>query len=233
MEKHSLSNNKTHTVARIKVKGTTFEVLVDTEKAIAFKKTKQGNMAEILIFDSVFRDYKKGIRAGKDELETDFETTDVNEIAKKMILEGEILLPLEIRTRARDEKIKQIIAWLSKNCVNPQNNLPHPPQRLKSAMDEVGIRVDENKSAESQAVQVMKLIQKLLPIKIELKRIAVKVQPTHTGKVYGILKEFLVKEEWLADGSLSVVLDVPRASLMSFYDKLNAITHGTALSKEM
>ena len=233
MERQFLSNDKSQTIARIKVKGTTFEVLIDTNKALEFKKTKKGDINSILIFDNVFRDYKKGVRAGKDELETSFGTSNANEIAKKMILKGEILLPIEIRNKAREEKIKRIVDWLSKHCVNPQTGLPHPPQRLKSAMDEVGIKIDENKTSESQVVQVMKTLQKILPIKIELKRIAVKVQPAHTGRVYGILKEFLIKEEWLADGSLSVVLDIPRASLMDFYDKLNAITHGTALTKEM
>jgi len=220
MEKHVLADHKTQTVARMKVKGHTFEILVNTTKAFDFKKTKQGNIAEILIFDNVFRDYKKGIRAGNDELETSFGTTDINEIAQKMILEGEVLMPLELKTKAREEKIKQVVDWLSSHCINPQNGLPHPPQRIKSAMDEVGVKIDGEKPAESQVLQVMRNIQKLLPIKIEVKRIAVKVQPAHTGRVYGILKEYLIKEEWLADGSLSVVLEVPKASLLSFYDKL-------------
>jgi len=231
MEKQFLAN-KAQTIARIKIKGNTFEVLVDTVKALDYKKTK-GSMAGVLVFDNVFRDYKKGIRAGNDELETAFGTTDINEIGKKMILEGEILMPLEIKTKAREEKTKQIVDFLAKSCVNPQSGLPHTPQTIKSAMNEVGVRVDENKPAESQAIQIMKLLQKILPIKIEVKRIAVKIQPAHTGKVYGIIKEFLVKEEWLADGALSVVLDVPRASLLNFYDKLNAVTHGTALTKEI
>ena len=233
MERQFLSENKTQTIARIKFKGKTFEILVDTVKAVDFKKKGTGDIKNILIFDNVFRDYKKGVRAGKDELDTIFETTNIEDIAKKIVLEGEILLPLEYKTKAREEKTKQIVDWLSTHCTNPQSGAPHPPQRIKSAMDEVGVRIDENKSAESQALSVMKLITKLLPIKIEVKRIAVKIQPAHTGKCYGILKEFLIKEEWLSDGSLSCVLDVPRASLMGFYDKLNAITHGTALTNEL
>ncbi|MFC1686249.1 ribosome assembly factor SBDS [Nanoarchaeota archaeon] len=233
MEKQFLSDTKAQTLARIKIKGNTFEIIVDTIKAFDYQKKKEGNLAAILVYDNVFRDYKKGIRAGKDELEIAFGTSDLYEITKKMILEGEVLMPLEIKTKAREEKVKQIVEWLAKSCVNPQTGLPHPPQRIKSVMDEVGAKIDTEKSTESQAFQVMKLIQKILPIKIEVKRIAVKIQPAHTGKVYGILKEFLIKEEWLADGSLSCVLDVPRASLMSFYDKLNSVTHGTALTKEM
>lgn len=233
MEKQVLSDGKKQIIARLRFKGKTFEILVDTQKAVDYKKTEQGNLVEILVFDAVFSDHKKGIKVGNDELETTFGTSDLQELTKKIILEGELQIPLELRTKVREEKVKQIVDWLAKNCVNPQTNLPHPPQRIKSAMDEAGAKIDYNKPAESQALYIMKLIQKLIPIKIEVKRIAVKIQPAHTGKVYGILKEFIIKEEWLADGSLSVVLDVPRASLFGFYDKLNAVTHGTALSKEM
>ena len=233
MERSPLSDHKKQTVVRIKAKGTAFEILVDTAKAFDYKKTKKGNLMEIVVFDGVFRDYKKGIRASNDEVETSFGTNNVYDIAKKMILDGEILLPMEFRTKAREEKVKQIIDWLSRSCINPQTGLPHPPERIKSALDEVGLKVEDNKPAEPQALYAMKLIQKILPIRIEVKRIAIKIPAMHTGKVYGILKEYLVKEEWLADGSLSCVIEVPRQSLMEFYDRLNSITHGAALAKEI
>ena len=233
MERTSLSDHKKQTIARIKAKGTAFEVLVDTSKALDLKKTKKGNIMEISASDGVFRDYKKGIRASNDELETSFGTTDIYEITKKMVLEGEILLPLEFKTKAREEKVKQVIDWLSKSCINPQSGLPHPPERIKAAMEEVGVRIEEDKPAEAQALYVIKLIQKILPIKIEVKRIAIKVPAVHTGQSYGVLKPFLIKEEWLADGSLSCVIEVPRQSLITFYDRLNSITHGTALANEI
>ena len=43
----------------------------------------------------------------------------------------------------------------------------------------------------------------------------------------------LIKEEWLSDGSFLCVIEKPAASLMDFFDKLNAITHGSALTKEI
>lgn len=233
MEKQSLADNKANTIARIKAKGNSFEILVDTLKAVEYKKNKTGNIQNILIFDSVFRDYKKGIRAGTDELETSFGTSDVYKAAQKILLDGEILLPMELRSKAREDKLKQIVDWLAKSCINPQTNLPHPPQRIMAAINEVGLKVEENKPADAQAMQAMKLIQKILPIKIEVKRLAVKVLPQHSGKVYGVLKEFMIKEEWLPDGSLSCLLEVPQASLTSFYDKLNAVTHGTSIVTEM
>ncbi len=233
MDRKNHVDHRAQTIARIKVKGTAFEVLVDTQKAIDFKKTKKGDIQQILIFDGIFRDYKKGIRAGKDELETHFDAGDHYEIAKKIILNGEILVPLELKAKAREEKENQIIEWLARSCTNPQTNLPHPPQRIKSAMDEAGVKIDESKPAEHQAVQIMKLINKILPIKIESRKIAIKIPAMNAAKTYGVIKDVLVKEEWLSDGSLSCIVEVPKASLMAFYDKLNAVTHGTAIAKEI
>lgn len=233
MEKKILSDHKSQTVVKMKVRGNLFEILVNLQKALDYRKTGKGNLIDIVLFDNVFRDYKKGIRAGTSELEAAFGTSDIYEIAKKMINEGEIQLPTEHKAKAREEKEKQIVEWLAKSCVNPQNGLPHPPQRIKGAMEEVGVRIDENKPAEEQALQIMKIINKILPIKIEVKKIALKVPTANAAKAYGVIKEFLVKEEWLSDGTLSCVVEVPQASLMTFYDKLNSITHGTAIAKEL
>ena len=40
-------------------------------------------------------------------------------------------------------------------------------------------------------------------------------------------------EEWLADGSLKCIVNIPAGLQMEFYDKINAITHGAVLSEEI
>lgn len=233
MERKNLLDHKNQTIARMKVKGSAFEILVDTAKAVEYRKSKKGNLAEIVIFDGVFRDYKKGIRASGDELELSFGTTNAYDIAKKMILEGELMLPMEHKAKAREEKTKQIVDWLARSCVNPQNGLPHPPDRIMRAMEEAGAKVDETKPMEQQAMAIMRLIQKILSIKIEAKKIMLKIPAMHASKSYGVVKGFIIKEEWLSDGSLSATVEVPQAALMDFYAKLNAVTHGAAYAKEI
>jgi len=233
MERKNLLDHKNQTIARMKVKGSTFEILVDTGKAVEYRKTQKGNLAEIMIFDGVFTEYKKGVRASKDELEIAFGTSDHYEIGKKMILEGELMLPMEHKAKAREEKTRQVIQWLVKSCVNPQNGLPHPADRIGRAMEEAGVKIDEAKPVEHQALSAMRLIQKILPIKIEVKKIMLKVPANCASKTYGVLKDFLMKEEWLSDGSLSCTVEVPQANLIDFYAKLNAVTHGAAYAKEI
>ena len=68
---------------------------------------------------------------------------------------------------------------------------------------------------------------------IETKKIKIKIPVEHTGKVYGLINEYKEKEDWHSDGSLEVVLNIPVGMLMDFYDKLNSITHGSAITSEV
>ena len=55
----------------------------------------------------------------------------------------------------------------------------------------------------------------------------------HTGKAYGLLAEYKEKEEWLSNGDLQITLNIPVGIQMEFYDKLNSITHGSAITEEI
>jgi ribosome maturation protein Sdo1 len=37
----------------------------------------------------------------------------------------------------------------------------------------------------------------------------------------------------LNDGSLEVIVEVPSGMIMDFYDKLNGVTHGSAITEEI
>ena len=76
-------------------------------------------------------------------------------------------------------------------------------------------------------------IQKILPIKIETKKISIQIPAQFTARVYGFLKGFIIKEEWLSDGSLAIVVQMPKATQIEIYDKLNSITHGASITKEL
>jgi len=143
------------------------------------------------------------------------------------------MLPTEYKAKMRDEKKKQIITWLSQNALDPRTGAPHTPSRIESAIDDSGVKIEENRSAEEQAMDVIKVIQKILPIKIEKKKLMVKIPPQFTGKAYGVVKAFLLKEEWLGDGSLQCTVELPAGMQMGFFDKLNAVTHGEAFTKEL
>ena len=76
-------------------------------------------------------------------------------------------------------------------------------------------------------------VKKILPLKIETKRLKIKIPAQFTGKVYGIIQEYKEKENWLGDGSLEVNINIPVGMQMDFYDRLNSITHGAAVTQEI
>ena len=223
----------TEVIARIKIKGKLFEIRVDLDKALEFKQKKQGSSRDFLAVDTIFNDFKKGLKPSTSDLKEAFNTEDHYAIAEKIVINGEVQLSQEYRDKKREEKMKQIIEFLSKNCVDPRTGAPYTPQRIEEAMKQAGARVDERKASE-QAIQIIKDITKILPIKIETKKIEITVPATHTGQVYGLLKSFNPeKEEWLNDGSLKVRINLPAGMQLDFYDKLNNMTHGAAMTQEI
>lgn len=224
-------------VARIKAKGKAFEIIVDCDKALALKK--QGKIVsamlrDVLAIDMVYNDYKKGFKASPNEMKEAFGSDNIYDVAAKILSDGELLLPQEYRDKAREQKIKQVVDFLAKNCIDPRTNAPYTADRISAALKEVGAKVDENKSADDNALVVIKDLEKVLPIKIATKRIKITVPPAYVSHVYGLLKNFTKeKEDWLNDGSLSCVINLPAGMQFEFYDKLNNATHGSALTEEI
>lgn len=220
----------TNTTARIKQKGKQFEIIVDLENALAFKKgTTDWFEAET---DSIFTDVKKGNVASRSDLENAFGTSDASEIAKKIVKDGEVLTTQEFRDAEQEKKFKQVIDFLSTNSINPQTGNPHTAQRIENALNEAHVNV-KNAPIEGQIKDIVEQLSKILPIKIATKKIKITVPAIHTGRVYSVVAQYKESEDWKNDGSLEVVVSIPAGMIMDFYDKLNSTTHGAALTEEI
>jgi len=222
----------TNVIARIKIKGKHFEILVDVDKAIALKKGEGGNIREILAFDSVFIDSKKGKHASESDLKECFGTEDVYIIAEKIIKNGEIQVTAENRSKEREDKIKQIVDFLTRTAIDAARGVPFTPDRINEALKKAGVNVD-NRPIEEQIPSILQKLKPIIPIKLETKRLKIVIPAIYTGKVYGLIKDYKESEEWLSDGSLSAVIDVPIGLQMEFYDKLNKMTQGSAVTEEI
>ena len=96
-------------VARLKRNGKNFEILVDCEKALEFRKGKNISLYDILASDIIYKDNRKGERVSENDLMAVFKTTDVHEVVKIILREGEIQIKKEIRDSEREEKLRKII----------------------------------------------------------------------------------------------------------------------------
>ncbi len=221
----------TQTTARIKQGDKNFEIMVDLEKALDFKKGK-ASVADFLELDEVFTDSKKGLKPSDDDLKKAFGTTSINEIAEKIVQNGEVLLTQEHRDEKKEQKIKQVVDFLSRNAIDPQSDKPHTPERIKSSLEQANINL-KNTGIDNQITDILEALRPILPLKISTKKIKITIPAIHTGKAYGVVNQYKEKEEWLENGDLKIIVKVPSGIIMDFYDKLNSITHGSAVTEEI
>jgi len=220
-------------IARLKEGENRFEILVDPKAAADLIDGKEVDILSSLAIDAVFKDAKKGEHAPEELLEKKFGTTDIIEIAKKIILKGEIQLTIEQRREMQERKRKKIIDFIVKNSMDPRTKLPHPRQRIELAIKEAGVHIDPFKPVDQQVNNVIEALRPLIPISIEQVKIAVKIPAQFTGKAYGVVRNLgkLLKEEWQPDGSWLGVIQIPAGMQLEFYDKLNDLTKGNVETK--
>jgi len=220
-------------IARLKTHGENFEILVDPYLARDFKEGKELPVEEILATPYIFKDAHKGDKASEHEMEKIFGTSDPYEVAKIILRKGEVQLTAEQRKQMLEDKKKRIAMIIHRNAVDPRSGYPHPPDRILKAMEDVGVRVDIFKDAQAQVPNAIKALRRVLPLKIETKVIAVKIPSEYSGKAYGEVRKFgnIKREEWASDGSWMFLIEIPGGIEEEFYEKLNALTKGTVVTK--
>ncbi len=220
-------------LAKLKKGGENFEVVINSDNAIAFKKGKDIAIEDVIINEKIFADAKKGLLSSEKLMQQLFETTDVKEIAKIIIKDGEIQLTAEYKQKLREEKKKRIINFIHINGVDPKTGLPHPITRIENAFEDAKIHIDEFESQEKQIDGILKKLRVILPIKFEIDEIEIKIPAIHAAKMYSVVKGFakILKEDWLNDGSWRCIVEIPAGLKQDFFDKLNSMTHGEIETK--
>jgi ribosome maturation protein SDO1 len=215
--------------ARISVKGKHFEILVDLEEALKVK-TGKGNVQSALQSNAIFHNIKKGDLVSKDELENAFGTADIFEVAKHIMTKGEVQKNQEFRDAEKEKRMNQIFALLLRNC-SDQFGKPYTEDRLRRATTEAHYNFD-NRPAEQQMISLLEKLKTIIPIKLEIKKFKLTVPAQYTAQVYGILSDYKQSEDWLSNGSLSVIVSIPAGLTIDFFDKINGKTHGAIISEE-
>lgn len=216
--------------ARIKAKGKQYEISVDVDEALKVK-AGEGDVTAALNSNAIYYDIHKGTIASQSDLENAFGTSDTFKIAEKIMKNGEIQKPQEYRDAERETRIKQVIQLLLRNASDQHGN-PFTEDRIRKAIDEAHFNFDK-RPAEQQMYALLKELQNVIPIKIETKKIKLIIPARFTGQVYGIINDVKEKEEWLNNGDLQVIVNVPAGMQIDFYEKLNGITHGAVVSEEI
>ncbi len=218
------------TTARVRKGAKHFEVLVDLDDALKFRKGESDYLVNEA--NKIFTDSKKGHVASHSDLQEAFATTDIDEITKKIVKQGEVETTQEHRSEEQEKRYKQVINFLATNAIDPQSGRPITAERLKSALEQANVNV-KNTAVENQISDILDKLTKIIPIKIQTKKVRIIVPAIQTGQVYGMVQQYKESEKWLDNGDLEVIVAVPAGIIMDVYDKLNSITHGSAVTEEV
>lgn len=221
------------TIVRLTHEGEHFEILVKPDPALDYRLGKIKALSEVLASDIIYSDANKGTKPSEDKLKKAFGTTDTVKIADTILRRGMLQLTTDQRRHMMEEKRKQVVFFINRQCVDPKTNLPHPPARIEQAMEQIHYSIDPFQETEEQAQDIIKLLRPIIPLKIEQIDVNIRIPPEYASKAYGAVKGFgtIKHEEWRADGSWSAVVEMPAGSYAPFLEKIGEITKGTAEAK--
>ena len=242
-------------IVKVRKKNLYFEMIADPEEAWKAKqvindlrkqkkeeseidvdeilKNTDITLSDIYPTFDIFTNVKKAVRSNEEDLMAAFETTEGRKVSAHFLLEGEFSWTQDQRQKWIDKKKKQIITILSRNCINPQTKKPHPPKRIEKAMEEAKISINIDRTAEEQIDYVLKMIQVVIPIRMETITLAIKIPALYAAKAYNTIDKYALvkKSEWQTDGSWIGLISLPAGLQMELLEKLNNLTHGKMQSK--
>jgi ribosome maturation protein SDO1 len=224
---------KNNVIARYESHGEHFEVLVDPYAAADLIDGKEVNILQNLAIDAIFKDSKKGTHASEESLQNVFQTNNVEEIAKIIILKGDIQLTTEQRHKMQKNKRNRIIDIIVRNAMDPKTKAPHPRKRIELAIEQAGVHIDPFKPVREQVKVITEALKPIIPLSLEQIKISVKIPSEFIGKAYGIARNYgsLEREDWQSDGSWIGIIKLPAGMQTDFYDKLNEVTKGNVSTK--
>ncbi|MFW9848960.1 MAG: ribosome assembly factor SBDS [Candidatus Thorarchaeota archaeon] len=205
-----------------------FEIFVDPDLAFEYRRGEDVPLADILKSYEIYEDARRGERATDMLVEDAFGSSEIFDIAPEIIKRGEFRLTHEQRTQLTEEKTEAIIRDISKRAMNPQTGHPHPPDRIRQAMDEAKVRVDPFISVDEQVPIIVKALRVVIPISFESVKIKVTIPASFAGKGYNVVATagVIKTDTWEVDGSWTGLVEIPASKRQELYDELNKLTKG-------
>ncbi len=219
-----------YVIAKIEIGGNKFEILVNPDLAFKYRSSEKVNLDDLLMSDTIYKDARKGLKASPESIKKAFGTDDMRKITDIILRQGELQLTSAQRRHLLEAKKRQVINYIVKNAVDPKTKLPIPVKRIENLFEELRISVDLNKSAEVQAVEAVKRIARVIPIRLAKAIIKVSIPPEFSGRLYNELSRLgeLKKTEWKSDGSLVAEIEIPAGAQNEIINAVNKLTKGKA-----
>jgi ribosome maturation protein SDO1 len=210
-----------------------FEIWVDPEMAWDYKHGKTNiNFNDMIALDTIYCDAKKGEEAKQDKIQEVFKTNNLEDVVKKIIINGEVQITTSQRNEMLERRKKDIIEFITKNAHDPKANTAVPSQRIINALEEIKYKFSLSRKKDDEIKEVLFKLQKVMPISLEKISVFLEVPAAYTGRVQPILHKYEIEEEkWAPTGVLFVKIKTPVGLKSNLINELNNITHGQIIIK--
>jgi len=224
---------KGKSIVRYEKHGRRFEMLVNPEAAWFFLQGEEVELDDIFEVYVIYENISRGVKATKDDIEVVFGETTDREMAVRVLKEGQLQLTADQRNEILKEKRAEIVEFIHVHCINPRENTPIPKDRIDNAIIDLGVNISYKEEAKNQALEIIDLLKPIMPIRLESIKLAIKIPPSYTGSLYGyvISAGNLIQEEWIEDGSLAVLIQIPSGTQADFLEQITSRTKGKAQVK--
>ncbi|MEE9410004.1 MAG: ribosome assembly factor SBDS [Candidatus Heimdallarchaeota archaeon] len=224
---------KGKSIVRYEKHGRRYEMLVNPQPAWMFIQGEEVEIDDIFEVYDIYENISRGVKATQDDVDVAFENMTDREMAIKILKDGKLQLTADQRNEILKEKRAEIVDFIHIHCINPRENTPIPKDRIDKAIIDLGVNISYKEEAKNQALEIIDLLKPVMPIRLESIKLAIKIPPTYTGSLYGyvISAGNLIQEEWLTDGSLAVLIQIPSGTQADFLEQITSRTKGKAQVK--
>lgn len=140
------------------------------------------DISDVLQIDNIFTNVSKGLVANKLELGNSFPGQSRDEIIKTILSRGEVQMAELERGVASESIVKDIANIIAEKTLNTKNFTRFPVTVIIKAMETIHYAVKADETAKKQALVVIKLLTKVLPMRRIRMRIALAYLSTHEEK---------------------------------------------------
>ena len=196
-------------IARLESGGHKFEILIDPEAAQAFRESGEIDWDDALATEGVWSDSAKGEHAGDEAVQEVFGTLELEAVCTAILERGDIQLTAAQRKELVERRHKQLVAHIAASAMNPQTGTPHPPQRIENALEEARFSVDPFLPVARQVKMAVDEIRPLIPLSFTTVKLAFKISGSNYGSVLSLVREDVLREEWLPNGDWAFTVEVP------------------------
>ncbi len=221
--------------ARINKNGKVFEILVDCDNATKYKNSLLTDLSEVVVTRDVFSDSRKSIVVPREELIEAFGTDNLNRIFDEILRNGHINLTTEYRNKLKERVENQVVDFIVRNSSDPKTGMPHPPLRIKNAMEQIKLRIDIFKNPEIQAKEIVEELRSIIPISMKRLRFHINIPAHFAGKAFNALRKVgeVQSQNWEGNGNLTIVVEIPGGLRDELFSQVMELTHGEGNLKQV